>query len=150
FDSAWFDELRGLSDEMLQDTRAHGIEGYCPHVGEVHRAGHISGRFLNETESFVRIMDRTRYKFGQLFRAYARHVVDFPSGRAFRQQWNIAFTAGDSPDDDYVRIGIGFRLSEHERSNGVVEYLEFVEQARRHRIAFDRTFQDLGNFYQMY
>jgi hypothetical protein len=148
FDAAWFDELRGLSEDQLRETRELGIDGYVPHVGELCRDGHITSRFLEETLHFVRIMARTRYRFDTFFRAYERHVVNFPKGRAFRKQWNIAFTAGDSPDEDYVRIGIGFRLSAHEEAPGIEEYLEFREQVRRRQAAFDQTFQVLGNFYE--
>jgi hypothetical protein len=148
FDAGWFDELRGLSEEQLRETRELGIDGYVPHVGELCRDGHLSGRFLEETLAFVRIMSRTRYRFDTFFRAYERHVVDFPKGRAFRRQWNIAFTAGDRPDEDYVRIGIGFRLSAHEEAPGIEEYLEFREQVSRRQAAFDQTLQVLGNYYE--
>jgi hypothetical protein len=148
FDAAWFDELRGLSEGQLRETRELGIDGYVPHVGELCRDGHITGRFLEETLRFVRVMTRTRYRFDAFFRAYERHVVNFPKGRAFRKQWNIAFTAGESPDEDYVRIGIGFRLSAHEEAPGIEEYLEFREQVRHRQAAFDQTFQALGNYYE--
>jgi hypothetical protein len=148
FDAAWFDELRGLSENQLKETREMGIDGYVPHVGELCRDGHITGHFLEETLRFVRIMNRTRYRFDTFFRAYERHVVNFPKGRAFRKQWNIAFTAGDSPHEDYVRVGIGFRLSAHEEASGIEEYLEFREQVRRRQAAFDQTFQAFGNYYE--
>jgi hypothetical protein len=148
FDAAWFDELRGLSEDQLRETRELGIDGYVPHVGELCRDGHITSRFLEETLRFVRIMARTRYRFDTFFRAYERHVVNFPKGRAFRKQWNIAFTAGESPDEDYVRIGIGFRLSSHEEAPGIEEYLEFREQVRRRQAVFDQTFQAFGDYYE--
>ena len=37
FDANWFDELRGLSEAKLQETRVRGIDGYVPHVGELCR-----------------------------------------------------------------------------------------------------------------
>lgn len=148
FDTVWFNELRELSEDKLLETRELGIDGYVPHVGELCRDGHITSRFLDETLKFVRIMNSTQYRFDTFFRAYERHVVNFPKGRAFRKQWNIAFTAGSSPEEDYVRIGIGFRLSAHEEAPGIVEYLEFREQVRRRQTVFDQTFKVLGNYYE--
>jgi len=108
FDRPFFEELRGLSEQQLDNTRARGIDGYVPNVGEVCQAGHLSNRFLRETESFVRRMDTTpRYRFNTIFRAYPQHVTAFPHGRAFHQQWNVALTACENPADDFVRIGIG-------------------------------------------
>lgn len=148
FDSGWFNELRQLSSGRLRETRARGIDGFVPHVGELCRDRHITDHFLNETISFVRAMEGTHYRFDIFFRAYERHLVNFPKGRAFRKQWNIGFTAGDDLSGDFVRIGLGFRLSGHEGARGIEEYLEFREHVRNHREAFDRTFQPLGNYYE--
>jgi hypothetical protein len=148
FDAAWFDELRGLTEDKLRETRERGIGGYVPHVGELRRDRHVTSRFLEECLEFVHLMDGTPYRFDIFFRTYERHVVNYPKGSAFRKQWNIAFTAGDSSDEDYVRIGIGFRLSAHEKASGIEEYLEFREQVRRRQAAFDQTFQALGNYYE--
>jgi hypothetical protein len=93
------------------------------------------------------MMADTRYRFPEFFRAYERHVVNFPRGSAFRKQWNIGLNAGDNLDGDYVRIGVGFRLSPHE-SLGITEYLEFREEVRRKQAAFDRAFQSLGSYYE--
>ena len=149
FDAAWFDELRGLSEDQIQKTHDLGIVGFVPNVDELYRDGHISSRFLEETRLFVRSMARTRYRFDTYFRAWARHLANFPKGRAFRKQWNIAFTAGDSPDQDYVRIGIGFSLSTFKEATGIEEYLEFREQVRLRQAAFDQAFQILGNYHEL-
>lgn len=148
FDASWFDELRGLSEEECRLTMMRGIAGYVPHVGELCRDGYLSSRFVEDTERFVATMQTTPYKFAQFFRAYERHIVDFPKGRAFRKQWNIGFTAGSDPDEDHVRIGIGFRLvsSESEYTTGVEEYLEFREQVRRRPADFDEITRSLGNY----
>jgi hypothetical protein len=148
FDAGWFSELRGLSEDHLRDTRAQGIAGFVPHVGELCGAGHLSARFLDDTTAFVHAMDRTRYRFDRYFRAYKRHVVNFPKGRAFRKQWNIGCTAGDHPEDDYVRIGLGFRLSGHEDASGVEDYLEFRRDVGSRPAAFNSTFQSLGNYHE--
>jgi hypothetical protein len=147
FDSSWFNELRALSDVEIRDTRARGIAAYVPNVGEICGAGHLSASFENETASFVRSMAGTPYALDQLFRGYPRHVVNFPRGRAFRRQWNIGLTAGDQADDDYVRIGIGFRLSNTDQ-RGIDEYLDFRREVGRRPAVFDAVFHGLGNFYQ--
>jgi hypothetical protein len=151
FDAAWFDELRALSEIKVQQTRALGIDGYVPHVGELRPDGLITSRFLDETLHFVRLMLKTRYKFDTFFRSYERHMVNFPRGRAFHKQWNIAFTAGANPDEDHLRIGLGFRLSAHVDgiAPGIEEYLEFAKQVRSRQTAFNQTFQALGNCYEL-
>jgi hypothetical protein len=151
FDAGWFQELRGLSQDRLQRTRARGIDQdhLVPHVGDLCEDGHISGRFLDETTSFVQIMLTQGYRFNAFFRAYPRHVANWPPGRAFRKQWNIGFTAVDGPDDDYVRSGIGFRLSPL-NDKGVDDYLSFQEDVRRRPAQFDQTFQALGGCYESY
>jgi hypothetical protein len=94
-------------------------------------------------------MRGTPFQFDTYFRAYARHVVNFPKGRAFRKQWNIAFTAGDGPGDDHVRIGLGFSLSANEeKGRGIEEYLQFRERVGHQHATFDKTFQALGNYYE--
>ena len=148
FDAAWFNELRGISINKLQETRENGISGYVPHVGELCRAGHVTGRFLDETLKFIRIMSKTRYHFATFFRGYERHILNYPRGRSFRKQWNIAFTAGDSPVEDYVRIGVGFRLSAHEAAHGILEYLEYRDLVSLNKRVFNQTFRDLGNYYE--
>lgn len=150
FDAAWFDELRGLSEENIQVTRERGIDAYVPHVGELCLDGYLSVKFVEETEDFVRLMGKTSFRFDVPFRAYQRHIVNFPKGRAFRKQWNIAFTAGEIPEEDYVRIGIGFRLSQRESEymTGIEEYLEFREQARLRAETFDEVFRGLGGYYE--
>jgi hypothetical protein len=148
FDAQWFDELRGISADNLQMTRVRGIRGYVLDVGELCEAGYITSRFLEETRNFVRLMSTSSYRFDRLFCAYERHIANFPRSRAFRKQWNIAFTAGAGPNDDYVRIGVGFRLSAHEETRGIEEYLEFRQQVSHQQAGFDRTFQALGNYYE--
>src|SRR6266566_385027 len=150
FDAAWFDELRGISQHQLQLTKMRGTRGYRPHVGELCAAHYVSSRFLQETEHFVHVMDGTPYRFDTFFRAYPQHVVNFPRGRAFRKQWNIGFTAGTSTDQDYVRIGIGFRLSGHENADSIPDYLEWQQNVRQRPGAFDHTFQDFGNYYELW
>ena len=95
-------------------------------------------------------MLNTPYRFDTFFRAYEQHMVNFPKGRAFRKQWNIAFTAGENPDGDYLRIGLGFRLSHYEHAPSIEEYLEFREQVRRQSTGFDAAFQALGNYYEFW
>ena len=151
FDAAWFDELRGLSEEKLQVTRERGIGAFVPHVGELCRDGYLTTRFVQETENFVSLMSKTPYRMDTFFRAYERHLVNFPKGRAFRKQWNIAFTAGETREEDNVRVGIGFRLCQRESEyvTGIEEYLEFREKVRLRPAAFDGVFRKLDNYYEI-
>jgi hypothetical protein len=149
FDAVWFSELRQLSDDRLSHTRLRGIAGFVPHVGELCRDGHVTDYFLDETTRFVSFIEETQYRLDTFFRAYKRHVVNFPRGRAFRKQWNVGFSADGDPGGDFVRLGIGFRLSGYEEARGIQDYLEFREHIRNHREAFDRLFQPPGNYYEI-
>jgi len=84
FDAGWFKELRGLSEAVLAATPHEGR--FRPRVGDLCHAGHVSDRFLEETQTFVRTMAGTPYGLDDFFRAYPRHVVNFPAGSAFRMQ----------------------------------------------------------------
>jgi hypothetical protein len=152
FDAEWFNELRGLSQERLQQTRARGIDQdhLVPHVGDLCEDGHVSARFLNETTSFVQIMLTQGYRFNDFFRAYPRHIVNWPSGRAFRKPWNIGFTAAGGPDDDHVRIGIGFRLSRHENDKGIEDYLLFQQDVQRRSAQFDEGYRATDSYYELW
>jgi hypothetical protein len=151
FDAEWFDELRGITADRLARTRDQGIARYVPNVGELHRDGHITERFLVETQRFVH-MFRTPYQFDELFRAYPQHLANWPPRRAFRKQWNIGFTAGPNHGGDYVRLGIGFRLSARPEvgEDSILDYVRFQEQVRNHRAAFDSAFEPLGNYWEFY
>jgi hypothetical protein len=51
------------------------------------------------------------------------HIFNFPEGRAFRKQWNIAFTAGETSENDTASIELGFLLAPTENAtDGVLEY----------------------------
>ena len=142
FDVTWFDELRGLTRDLLMQTRDRGIQRYVPYVGELCRDGHITEWFLEETQRFVG-MFRAPYQFDEFYRAYPQHIADWPPRRTFRKQWNIGFTAGPHYGDGYVRLGIGFRLSARPEAgeDSLMDYVLFQEQARNQRARFDSVFE---------
>lgn len=149
FDEEWFDELRRITADTLAQTRDRGIQRYVPHVGELCRDGHVSESFLTETERFVHIFSAP-YQFDEFFRAYPQHIANWPPRRAFRKQWNIGLTAGPGHDEDYVRLGIGFRLSAHPEAgeDSVMDYVLFRDQVRNHRAMFDSAFEAMQNYWE--
>jgi hypothetical protein len=109
----------------------------------------VSREFVQTAEDLQRILYNTRYRFTAPFRVWERHLANFPAGRAFRQQWNIAFTAGTDSKGDCARIGIGFRLSRTQCSGGVDDYTDFVAGVCQRPQDFDSTFSPLGNYAEM-
>lgn len=150
FDAEWFNELRNVTEEVIAQTKARGIHDFVPKVDELNRDGHVTNGFVEETHRFVN-MFRAPFQLDEHFRSYARLIIDWPTGRTFRKQWNISFGAGLTSVDDEVRIGIGFRLSERPEAgpDSIMDYAEFKEYVRNHPAAFDRTFQALGNYLWM-
>ena len=147
FDTKWFDELRKLDRVAL--GKVPDPDGFVPNVYELTTAGVFSNDFLNLTIKIVKALGKTNYQFAPHFRAYPRHITNFPKGQAFRKQWNIGFSAGEISDDDFIRIGMGFRLGlpgESSGESGVEEYWEFLNKVRNRPHDFDNTFQSLGNY----
>jgi hypothetical protein len=151
FDQAWFNELRGLSDAKLALTRTRGIEGYVSHIGELRLDHQVSSQFYDETMAFVGALRQIQYgRFHDFFRAYPCHVVNFPRGKAFHQQWNIGLTAGKAPQDDEVRLGVGFRwnIQQPFSASALYEYLAFQQKVHAQIATFDQLFAQLGNYYE--
>ncbi len=149
FDTKWFDELRKLDQVALGKVPDH--EGFVPNVYELTTAGVLSYDFLKPTIQLVQALEKTKYKFAVHFRAYPHQITNFPRKRAFRKQWNIGFTAGEKPKDDYIRIGMGFRLGlpgESSGESGVEEYLEFKNKVKIRPHDFDSTLQIFDNYAQ--
>jgi hypothetical protein len=147
FDSIWFDELRKLDE--IEISKVTHPRGFRPAMDELYHAGVISQNFIIQTLNLVRALHKTRYPFDRQFVAYERHITNFPKGRAFRKQWNIGFTGGDAPEEDYIRIGIGFRLGllgEESGQKGVDDYLDYKQRIIKNPSTFDHTFNLLGKF----
>lgn len=146
-DIRWFDELRKLDRVKL--NRVASPERFVPSVAELEAVGALSRDFLIVTLDLVKAFSKTSYPMDINFRAYERHITTFTKGRAFRKQLNIGFTAGESSKDDYVRIGMGFRLGlprDERGQKGVEDYLEFLEKVKKAPEAFDTAFAKLGNY----
>jgi hypothetical protein len=149
FDQAWFDELRQLTQPVLAAVAATPIEGYYPHVGELRVAGSVGPRFYGETQQLIHRLVHTRYAMSADFKTTSqaeRHIYNFPAGRSFRMQWNIGFYAGDSPDEDHARIGLGFRINMHQNEKGIDDFLYFANLVHGNQASFDQTFRALGPY----
>lgn len=148
FTHGWFDELRALDSATV--AHVPPLPGnYRPTINQFGIAGMVSHAFVETAEHVQRILYQTPYRFEAPFRVWERHLANFPAGRAFRKQWNIAFTAGTDSDDDCARIGIGFRLSRGQCHEGVDDYTDFVMAVGQRPQDFDITFAALGNYAEM-
>jgi hypothetical protein len=149
----WFDDLRLLTDTQLTVTRLHGIEARVPHLGELRLDHQISDHLYSESMALVARLRQTRCaRFQDFFRAWPRHVVNFPRGRAFHRQWNVGFTAGDTCAEDHVRIGVGFRWNVQDPVSAPAahEYLDYRARVQRRPQAFDQMCTALGNYCEVY
>ena len=147
FDNVWFDELRNLSNEKISKAKINGVQGYAPLLQELFGYRLVSYHLLNEVDYLLSELEDTDYEFHPLgFRAEERHIYLFQNGRAFRQQWNIGFFAGEDPSEDYARIGLGFslnlRLSD---GKGREEYAYFTKKIRDNLDDFNILMHDIGN-----
>lgn len=146
FNKDWFNQLRDMSQEIIDRAYTRGIGELRPNVAELCGYRLVPTGFYMETVELVRAFEKTRYKFSPYFRAYERHICDFPKGKAYRKQWNIGFYAGSDPSEDCVRIGLGFSLNMQMRMEGIEEYIEFVNKVRTKTIHFDAVFNKLGGY----
>lgn len=146
FDKDWFNHLRDMSQEIIEKAYARGIGELRPNVAELCGYRLVHTGFYMKTVELVRAFEKTKYKFSPYFRAYERHICDFPKGKAFRKQWNIGFYAGSAPSEDCVRIGLGFSLNMQISMEGIEEYMEFVNKVRTKPSHFDAVFNRLGGY----
>ncbi len=144
FDQIWFDELRTLNAAIVQRL-PH--QAFVPQLHEAHLAGALSTGFVQTAMELLRRLYQTRYPFGRDFCVYERHICVFPQGRAHRGQWNIGFYAGDSNDqEDFARIGVGFRLRRDICPEGIDDYTDFVQRVLASPQVFDTIFSTLGSY----
>lgn len=143
FDREWFDELRSISEDSLAGLDS---KGFRPTIDELVDQGIVSRPFMNTTLALAKALNKTPYPFPPLFRAYERHIVNFPKGRAFRKQWNIGFYAGEDPSGDSVRIGLGFSLNTAMSEQGIDEYADFAGKVAGDPAGFNRFFSAVGGY----
>lgn len=148
FTTAWFDELRTLSAATVAGVPP--LPGnYRPAIHQFSLAGVVTQNFVAIADQLQRRLYNTAYRFEAPFRVWERHIANFPARRAFRKQWNIAFTAGAEAKGDCARIGIGFKLSRAQCHEGVDDYTDFVIAVGQRAQDFDNTFSALGNYAEM-
>lgn len=145
FDTTFFDELRLLTAANIAPVSP---QSYRPTVSELYQENRVSRQFLIETMDLIKTITtrNAAYRFDPDFRVYPQHITNWSRKRAFRKQLNVGFYAGDNPDEDSVRIGLGFRLNYNEKSQGVDEYLEFLAKIQSDPIHFDNLLSGLGNY----
>lgn len=143
FDVKFFDELRTLTRPVVEQIDP---VNFRPTVTELYNAGHVSHGFLNTLGDLVKGVYKAGHKLYPSFRAYPQHICTFPDGKAFRRQINIGFYAGDGPENDYARIGLGFSLNQEMSQKGIDEYVDFLGDIAERPDEFDSTFASLGGY----
>jgi hypothetical protein len=71
------------------------------------------------------------------------HIFAHEQHRFNDSQWNIGLTAGLSPADDFVRIGLGF-VTDGVHSNGRISYEWFTDRVKNNPAGFDRLMQQMA------
>lgn len=145
FNTGWFDELRKLTYSVV--SRVAPPQG--AYVPELNQFSNIVSdySFLDATYKLIFRLNKLGYRLNPLFKVYEQHICNFPKGTAFKKQINIGFTAGETSNDDFMRIGIGFRISTDERfRRGWEDYTDFYMESQRRKILFDNLFMQLGNY----
>ena len=118
-----------------------------PSVYELLKVGILSQTFVDVTDQFAKALFKYNYPLSPEFRVHdQRHIYTFPSGRSFKRQWNVGFYAGDSASEDYMRIGLGFRLNRHYEPEGLDEFTDFLGAVVQRQKDFDRLMKSLGNY----
>lgn len=145
FNQEYFDELRSINQSDLGAIIHDSIR---PRVSELKAAGLASPHFAATLETLVRKLYKKRkgLVFNADFLAYPGHICTFPDGRAFRRQLNIGFFAGDTPDDDGIRFGLGFSINKNFSQAGVDEYTDFLVKAVSAPETFDEFLEKVGGY----
>ena len=145
FEQDFFNELRSINQSDLGGIIPDSIR---PRVSELKVAGIVSPHFAALLETLVKKLHKKRKAiiFNADFIAYPGHICTFPDGRAFRRQLNIGFFAGENPDHDGIRIGLGFSINKNFSQAGVDEYTDFLVKVVSAPDIFDEFFGKGGGY----
>jgi hypothetical protein len=145
FDTAWFDELRKLDQNVIGQVPVGGRRIY-PDINDLWYDNSttlktFSNRFFEELMDLTNYLRKTGFKFYEFFKiAGPSHIINFPEGTCCICQWNIGFTAGDSCSDDFVRVGIGFRLNDQLEQNSFTSYESYIKKVAHNQNSFNSVF----------
>jgi hypothetical protein len=144
FDPKWFNQLRALSRDKVLRIQSPRMR---PSVYELRNAGILRQTFVDVTDKFAKGLFKYNYPMSPEFRVHdERHIYTFPTGRSFKRQWNVGFYAGETASEDYMRIGLGFRLNRHYEPEGLDEFTDFLGAVVQRQKDFDRLMKGLGNY----
>lgn len=148
FDQGWFDTLRTISPSVVGVARHLGISRRFPDLFELADDGLVPPDFVTPAKELIRKLNGSAYQFGPtVFRAATGHIFTFPSNRAYRWQWNIAFSANQDPHHDHARVGMGLYGPDGEKgSEAWLDYHAFQEKVRARRSPFTTLMQQIGNY----
>ena len=145
FNQEFFDELRCINQSDLGAIIPGSIR---PRVSELKAAGLVTPNFAAVLEILVRKLHKKRKSlaFNADFVAYPGHICTFPDGLAFRRQLNTGFFAGDTPDNDGIRFGLGFSINKNFSQTGVDEYTDFLVKVVSAPENFDEFIEKVGGY----
>lgn len=149
FDQRWFDTLRTISPSVVGVAHELGIERRTPNLFELADNKSIPPDFVTPAKELIRELNNSPYPFGMtFFRAAPRHIFTFPANRAYRWQWNIAFSAEEEdPRHDHARVGIGlYAPTGEEGSEAWFKYDAFQKRVRDRPSAFSTLMHQVGDY----
>lgn len=147
FDAAWFNELRKLSQNIINQVPPSPGKIY-PDMSDL-QADHVLSGYFNNQQFFQELillssyLRSAKYKFYRYFKIPTnceKHIINFPEGRACLGQWNIGFSADGDPKDGCVRVGIGFRTNEARVIGSHGEYQNYVNKIKINQLGFNNLF----------
>jgi hypothetical protein len=152
FDATWFDELAAITPDKVQlaEQLCTGRERRA-RVSYLRMVEAISPNFRTPLDDLIRKLYKKGYQLSPDFLAHrdaedAQHIYNFTHGKALRKQWNVGFSANDTPYPYTMRVGIGFPLEQETEPRGIKEYGDFLMEVSSRPGDFDNTFGPLGNF----
>lgn len=148
FDQEWFDTLRTISPSVVGVARYLGISRQNPDLFELADDGLVRPDFVTPAKELIQKLNCSSYQLGPtVFRAATGHIFTFPINRAYRWQWNIAFSANRDPLGDHARVGMGLYGPEGEKgSEAWLDYHAFQEKVRARYSSFTTLMQQIGNY----
>ena len=145
FDTTWFDELRKLDQNVIGQVPTNGRRIY-PDVSDLWYDNSttlktFSNRFFEELLELTSHLRRVGFKFNKFFKiAGPFHIINFPERTCCLCQWNIGFTAGTSSSDDFIRVGVGFRLNDQLKKNSFKSYNDYMRKVASNQAGFNSVF----------
>lgn len=129
FKEKWFQELSSFTQAKYDMVQIPPNQRR-PYLGDIMACKYVSKQFVRPIDQLIHSLYLTPFAIAPDFRFEPSHMYDYPKGRAYRQQWNIAFTALPETSDYWARVGIGFSINLMQNSEGGMDFTNFLNHIR--------------------